>query len=67
MIITDAIRLRIYMGDQSHSLNLLTKELQLDQKKFPRLKERIGHTQSEIIAGAFVGFCLSLLFIRWWS
>ena len=64
LIIDDAARLRMYLGDQGRYLNMLIEQLDVDSKKFPRLKERTGHRISEIIVGAIVGFILSVIFIQ---
>ncbi len=65
LIIDDATRLRVYMGDLGRYINAIRVKIGLDEKKYPRLKERMGHRLSEVIAGALVGFFLTLLFIRW--
>lgn len=64
IVINDAVRLRTYMGDQSHYLNMLVNSLKLDKLQFPRLKERVGHRTSEVIVGGFIGFFLTILLIR---
>lgn len=64
IVINDAVRLRTYMGDQSHYLNMMVTALKLDKQQFPRLKERVGHRTSEVIVGGSLGFLLTLLFIR---
>lgn len=66
IVIDDAARIRMYLGDQGRYLNMLVQQLGIGDK-FPRLKERVGHRVSEIIGGAFVGFFLSILFIRLFS
>jgi acid phosphatase family membrane protein YuiD len=60
IIIDDAMRLRMYLGDQGRYLNMLINELPVDKRKFPRLKERIGHRLSEVIVGGIIGFFLAL-------
>ncbi len=60
LIIDDALRLRMYLGDQGRYLNMLVDQLTVDRKKFPRLKERIGHRISEVIIGGVIGFGLTL-------
>lgn len=62
IIIDDALRLRVYLGDQGRYLNRLIQELPIDKNKFPRLKERIGHRLNEVLIGGVVGFGLTLLF-----
>lgn len=61
IIIDDAARLRVYMGDQGRYLNMLVRQLDLE-KKFPRLKERVGHRVSEVIVGGIYGFILTIFF-----
>lgn len=67
IIIDDAARLRMHLGDQGRYLNMLVQELtqqmNIDEKQFPRLKERTGHRVSEIIVGALFGFFLTLILI----
>jgi len=63
LIIDDAARLRMYLGDQGRYLNMLIEQLDVDSKKFPRLKERTGHRVSEIIVGAILGLLLTFLLI----
>jgi uncharacterized protein len=60
LIIDDALRLRVFLGDQGRYLNMLVEQLPVDKRKFPRLKERIGHRLSEVIIGGIIGFSLSL-------
>lgn len=69
LIIDDAVRVRMYLGDQGRYLNMLVGQLKgdIDEAKFPRLKERVGHRTSEVIVGAIVGFILTMLLILWFS
>ena len=64
IIIDDALRLRMYLGDQGRYLNMLVNELPVDKKKFHRLKERIGHRVSEVIIGGVLGFFLTLILAK---
>lgn len=64
IVVDDALRLRIYMGDQGRRLNFITQQLHIDQKEFPRLKERVGHRKSEVIVGAILGFLLTMAMIK---
>lgn len=64
LIVDDATRLRMHLGDQGRYLNMLIQQLDIDEKKFPRLKERTGHRISEVIVGAMLGFLLTILFIQ---
>lgn len=63
IVIDDALRLRIYMGDQGRRLNFLTQQLHMDKKEFPRLKERVGHRKNEVAVGVVLGFILTLAVI----
>lgn len=60
IVIDDAARLRMYLGDQGRYLNMLIQQLNINEKQFPRLKERIGHRINEIIVGGILGFALTL-------
>jgi uncharacterized protein len=64
LIIDDALRLRMYLGDQGRYLNMLVDQLPIDKKKFPRLKERIGHRISEVIVGGIIGLGLTLILAK---
>lgn len=57
--IDDAVRLRMYMGDQGRYLNKIIENLQLEEK-YPKLKERMGHRISEVIVGGLIGFSFTL-------
>ena len=61
IVIDDAARLRVYMGDQGRYLNMLIRQLNVNEEQFPRLKERVGHRISEVIVGGIYGFILTLL------
>lgn len=67
IVIDDAARIRMHLGDQGRYLNMLIDQLPVDQEKFPRLKERVGHRASEVVGGGIVGFFLTLLFIALFS
>lgn len=63
LIIDDAVRIRMHLGDQGRYLNMLVEQLSLDKDQFPRLKERVGHRTSEVVAGAVFGLVFSLVLI----
>lgn len=63
IILDDALRLRMYLGDQGRYLNMLIDSLNLDPDKYPRLKERIGHRNSEVVVGIVFGTILAFFFI----
>lgn len=60
IVIDDAVRLRMYLGDQGRYLNMLVRDLKKSEEQFPRLKERVGHKISEVIIGGFLGFALTM-------
>ncbi len=64
IVIDDAARLRMYMGDQGRYLNMLIHQLNISEEQFPRLKERVGHRISEVIVGGILGFILTIIFAR---
>lgn len=63
IVIDDAVRLRVFIGDQGRYLNTLMRQLNLEEK-FPRLKERVGHRVSEVIIGGIFGFLLTIGLIK---
>ena len=64
IVIDDAARLRMYMGDQGRYLNMLIRQLNINEQQFPRLKERMGHRISEVIVGGILGFILTIFIAR---
>lgn len=64
IVIDDAVRLRMYMGDQGRYLNMLIRQLNINEDQFPRLKERVGHRISEVIIGGILGFALTLFLAK---
>jgi uncharacterized protein len=64
IVIDDAARLRMYMGDQGRYLNMLVRQLNVSEEQFPRLKERVGHRVSEVIVGGILGFVLTIFLAK---
>ena len=64
IVIDDAARLRVYMGDQGRYLNMLILQLNINEDQFPRLKERVGHRISEVIVGGIVGFLATIILAK---
>lgn len=64
IVIDDAARLRMYMGDQGRYLNMLIRQLNVSEEQFPRLHERMGHRVSEVIIGGLLGFTLTLILAK---
>jgi uncharacterized protein len=67
IVIDDAIRIRMHLGDQGRYLNMLIEQLPINKDQFPRLKEHVGHRANEVIVGAGIGFFLTLFLIRLFS
>jgi acid phosphatase family membrane protein YuiD len=63
LIIDDAVRIRMHLGDQGRYLNMLIEQLKLDKNQFPRLKERVGHRVSEVVVGGVFGLVITSLLI----
>ena len=63
LIIDDATRLRVYMGDHSRYLNMIIDKIEADVEDYPRLKERMGHKPMEALVGAILGLALTFLLI----
>lgn len=62
IVMYDAAGVRRAAGKQARILNIIIKEMQDTGKlEEERLKELIGHTPVEVIAGAVVGIIISLL------
>lgn len=64
IVVDDATRLRVYMGTHSEYINIIKNKLEIDNEKYPELKERMGHRLSEVIAGGIVGFSLTIILIN---
>lgn len=64
LVIDDAVRLRMYMGDQGRYLNMLIRQLNINEEQFPRLKERMGHKVKEVIVGGILGIILTLILAK---
>jgi len=65
LIVSDALRLRMYIGSYGKTLNNLLNKLKIeDDVNSLKLKERVGHRPSEIFAGAVLGILTALIFIR---
>lgn len=64
LVIDDAVRIRVYLGDQGRYLNMLIRQLNVSEEQFPRLKERVGHRVSEVIIGGILGFALTIILAK---
>lgn len=64
LVIRDAVGMRRYLGEHGKILNMLVKDLDNDkvlEKHYPHLLERIGHTPMQVLAGAMLGFVVSVI------
>ena len=61
IVMFDAVKLRGYVGEYGKVLNQLTKK---EKNKYPRLKERVGHTVLEVISGAVLGLVGAFILIQ---
>ncbi len=64
IVINDALKLRMYLGQQGETINILVEDLDEDQfldQKYPKMKEKIGHTKREVLAGSILGVLISCL------
>jgi len=64
IIMRDAVGVRRYLGEHGKVLNILVKDLKEDQvldEHYPHLLEQIGHTPAQVLAGALLGFLVSLI------
>jgi len=65
LVVSDALRLRMYIGSYGKTLNNLLYRLKIeDDATTLKLKERVGHRPSEVLAGAVLGIITALIFIR---
>lgn len=64
LIIDDATRLRMHLGDQGRYLNMLIEQLNISEKQYPRLKERVGHRVSEVVVGGILGFVFTMILLK---
>lgn len=64
LVVDDAVRIRVYLGDQGRYLNMLIRQLNVSEEQFPRLKERVGHRVSEVVIGGILGFMLTIILAR---
>ncbi len=64
VVIRDAVGLRRYLGQHGKTLNILVKDLRDDEvldSHYPRLLEQVGHTPMQVLAGSFIGLCVSII------
>ena len=67
IVMYDSFGVRRSAGEQAHALNTLLEELTergsiTDRARYGKLREILGHKPVEVIAGAVLGVCMSVLF-----
>ena len=62
--IYDALKLRTYIGDYGKTINQVIRDSGLKTDSYPKLKERVGHTLSEVLSGGTLGLAGSALLIQ---
>ena len=64
LIVSDAMRLRMYIGSYGKTLNNLIDQLSLeDEPSISKLKERVGHRPVEILWGAILGVMTTVILV----
>lgn len=64
IVIYDAIYIRANIGNNGMAINKLVKEASgIKKHDFPILRERVGHTPSEVLVGGILGIILTLAFM----
>ncbi len=62
--IYDAMRVRMQIGAQGRFINRLVKHIPTaNGENFPRLKEHVGHSVTEVIGGIATGMIITSLFL----
>lgn len=62
--IYDAMRVRMQIGAQGRFINRLVKHIPTaNEEQFPRLKEHVGHSVTEVIGGIATGVIITSLFL----
>ncbi len=62
--IYDALKIRTNIGYNGRIINKLVREISgIEKNGYPILRERVGHKPLEVLAGAVLGFVLTILFI----
>jgi acid phosphatase family membrane protein YuiD len=62
IIAYDAMGVRMEAGKQAKIINKITKDMK--DNKYPNLKEKLGHTEVEVVVGVIYGFLFGLLLMN---
>lgn len=64
LVIRDAVGVRRYVGNEGEVINNLVKDLSDDQylnQSYPKMKEKVGHTKKQILAGGLIGLIVAII------
>ena len=64
IVVYDALKIRTNIGYNGEIVNKLVKEIPgIKKENYPILRERVGHKPLEVLAGAILGFILTIFLI----
>jgi len=64
IVIYDALKIRTNIGYNGEAINKLVREIPgIKKESYPMLRERVGHRPMEVLAGAVLGFVLTVFLI----
>jgi acid phosphatase family membrane protein YuiD len=64
LALRDAMGIRQYIGKQGKVINELVEDLNEDRyldDRYPQLIEKVGHTPTQIVVGALIGFFVAIV------
>lgn len=65
--LADALSIRRQAGEHARLLNRIVARLGTDGFEAARLRERLGHTRREVVAGVFFGIAVALVVCGFWD
>ena len=65
--LADALSIRRQAGEHARLLNRIVARLGADGFEAARLRERLGHTRREVVAGVFFGIAVALVVCGFWD
>ena len=64
LVIYDALNIRTNIGRNGRATNKLIREVPgIKKESYPILRETVGHKLSEVVAGGFLGFILTVMIL----
>lgn len=65
IVIYDALKIRINIGENGKIINRLVKEIpEIKKEDYPILREKVGHKIEEAIVGGIFGFFITILLVQ---